>query len=365
MVAIHELPKWPDFRWDSSILVGSLGGVARKQGHLQGRLESLGFRLRDEAVVQTLTQDVVKSSEIEGDILDRSQVRSSIARRLGLETAASAQVDRHIEGVVQMMLDATQRFAQPLSVERLIGWHAALFPSGRSGLRRIITGRFRDDSEGPMQVVSGEFGRERVHFEAPPASRLSAEVDDFVQWFESGKASSIVGAAVSHLWFVTMHPFDDGNGRIARAIADMALARSEGSAQRFYSMSAQIRQARDAYYDILERTQHGDLDITEWLLWFIETLSRAIDGADAELAAILRKARFWEKDALVGINERQRRILNAVLDGTIESLTSSKYAKVAKCSQDTAARDINDLMSRGVLTKGQHGGRSTSYELVV
>ena len=316
-------------------------------------------------VLETLTEDVIQSSEIEGEHLDREQVRSSIARRLGMDVAGLVASDRNVEGVVEMMLDATQRYAEPLSTERLFGWHAALFPTGRSGMTRIAVGQWRDDAGGPMQVVSGPIGRERVHYEAPTADRLDGEMARFLAWFEGESATDpVLKAAIAHLWFVTIHPFDDGNGRIARAIADMALARSEGSAQRFYSMSAQIRTERRDYYAILETTQKGDLDITLWLTWFLDCLDRAFDGTERILASVFRKASFWEAHAATPMNDRQRAMVNRLLTGFEGRLTTSKWAKIAKCSQDTALRDIDELVRHSVLAKGDEGGRSTNYVLV-
>jgi Fic family protein len=361
---IHELPEWPEFQWDSKILAKPLASVRHRQGRLIGRMEGLGFPLRIEAVLQTLTEDVIKSSEIEGEILDRKQVRSSIARRLGMDIGALAPADREVEGVVELMLDATQNYDEPLTQERLFGWHAALFPTGRSGIRRITAGAWRDDKRGPMQVVSGAVGRERVHYEAPKVGLLDRDMKFFLTWFEEEKAiDPVLKAGVAHLWFVTIHPFDDGNGRIARAIADMQLARSEKSPQRFYSMSAQIQHERKAYYDILEATQKSDLNITAWLAWFLSCLGRAFEGAEGILAGVLRKARFWEKHGTAAINERQRDMLNRLLDGFEGKLTSSKYAAIEKCSPDTALRDITDLVDRGILQKDEAGGRSTSYSL--
>ena len=361
---IHELPDWPDFYWDHKKLSGLLGSVRHRQGRLIGKMEALGFPLQAEATLQTLTLDVLKSSEIEGEILDRDQVRSSIARRLGLDIGALVPTDRHIDGIVDMMLDATQNYAQPLSRERLFGWHAALFPTGYSGMHKIIIGQWRDDSNEPMQVVSGALGKERIHFEAPAANRLKKETDMFLTWFNSKAGEdAVLKAGIAQLWFVTLHPFEDGNGRIARAIADMALARSEQSTQRFYSMSAQIRQERKTYYDRLEKTQKGDLDITRWLEWFLNCLDRAISSTEETLGNVLQKARFWQHHKDVPFNDRQRSMLNKVLDGFEGKLTSSKWAKITQCSQDTALRDILDLMERGILIKNGGGGRSTSYSL--
>jgi len=361
---IYDLKGWPRFRWNQQRVAERLVTVRHRQGRLIGRMESLGFALRAEATLQTLTEDVLKSSEIEGEALDKEQVRSSIARRLGMDIGALTPTDRHVEGVVEMMLDATQKFAEPLTADRLFGWHAALFPSGRSGMSRIVVGAWRDDRTGPMQVVSGPIGREKVHYEAPAAKRIDREMSAFLEWFNGNDAvDPVVKAALAHLWFVTVHPFDDGNGRIGRAIADMALARSEQSAQRFYSMSSQIRRERNAYYDRLEATQKGDLDITPWLEWFLDCLDRAFDDAEEVLASVMRKARFWERWDRASLNERQRAIINRLLNGFEGKLTSSKWAKIAKCSQDTALRDIDDLIHRGILVKEPAGGRSTSYAL--
>ncbi len=327
-------------------------------------MEGLGSPLRSEAVLQTLTEDVTKSSEIEGAILDKDQVRSSLARHLGMDIGALTPADRDVEGVVEMMLDATQQYEKPLTKERLLGWHAALFPTGRSGMSRIMVGAWRDDRSGPMQVVSGPIGRERVHYQAPAAPRLDKEMEAFLDWFNAeASIDPVLKAGIAHLWFVTIHPFDDGNGRIARAIADMALARSEQSPQRFYSMSAQIRQERNVYYEMLEATQKADLDITSWLQWFLGCLDRAFDEAESVLANVLRKARFWEKHGSASINDRQRDMINRLLNGFEGNLTSSKWATIEKCSQDTALRDIDDLMERGILVKEEAGGRSTKYSL--
>ncbi len=361
---IHELPDWPKFRWDQNRLADRLAAVRHRQGRLIGRMEALGFPLRSEATLENLTQEVLKSSEIEGEVLDREQVRSSIARRLGMDIGGLTAADRHVEGIVEVMLNATEKYGELLTEERLFGWHAAMFPTGRSGMKRIKAGGWRDDKSGTMQVVSGPVGRERVHYEAPPAHRVASEMKAFLDWFNGEAAiDPVLKAAVAHLWFVTVHPFDDGNGRIARTIADMALARSEGTAQRFYSMSAQIRQERSAYYDILESTQKGDLDITSWLEWFLGCLDRAFDGAERTLANVFRKARFWEKHAGAAFNDRQRDMLNRLLNGFEGKLTTSKWAQIEKCSQDTALRDIDDLVQRGILRKDPAGGRSTSYSL--
>ncbi|MGA2129371.1 MAG: Fic family protein [Xanthobacteraceae bacterium] len=362
---IHERKDWPGFRWDEKRIANLLANVRHKQGRLIGRMESLGFGLQTEATLQTLTEEVVKSSEIEGEILNREQVRSSIARRLGIDIGALAPTDRNVEGVVEMILDATEHYDTPLDDERLFAWHAALFPTGRSGMRKITVGGWRTDQSGPMQVVSGHVGRERVHYQAPAARHLDQEMQTFLDWYNAqNDIDPVLKAAIAHLWFVTIHPFDDGNGRIARAIADQGLARSEKSKKRFYSMSAQIRQERKAYYDILEATQKGDLDITAWLVWFLGCLDRAFDGAETILSAVLEKARFWEQHAGASFNDRQRLVLNRLLDGFQGKLTSTKWAILAKTSQDTALRDIDDLIRHGVLVKDAGGGRSTSYSLV-
>jgi len=361
---IHQLKGWPGFRWDQESLVSQLAAVRHRQGRLIGRMQGLGFPLRNEAVLSTLTEEVIKSSEIEGEVLDKDQVRSSLARRLGMDIGALTPADRNVEGVVEMMVDATQNYDKPLTDERLFGWHAALFPTGRSGMTKITVGAWRDDKSGPMQIVSGPIGRERIHYQAPGAKKLAGEMKDFLAWFEAKPDTDpVLKAAIAHLWFVTIHPFDDGNGRIARAVADMALARSEQSSQRFYSMSAQIRQERNDYYDRLEATQKGDLDITAWLRWFLACLDRAFEGAERILSDVLKKARFWEKHTGESFNDRQRDVLNRLLDGFEGKLTSSKWAVLEKCSQDTALRDIDDLVERGVLVKDAGGGRSTSYSL--
>lgn len=361
---IYQQDGWPHFQWKQDELAEQLASVSRHQGRLIGRMETMGLKLRAEAVLETLTEEVTKSSDIEGETLDREQVRSSLARRLGMDVAGLKIPDRNVEGVVEMMLDATQNYAAPLTAERLFGWHAALFPTGRSGMSRIVVGAWRTEESGPMQVISGPYGKEKVHYEAPAFDQLDGEMAAFLEWFEgNARIDPVLKAAVAHLWFVTIHPFDDGNGRIARAIADMALARSENSPQRFYSMSAQIRAERKAYYDILETTQKGGLDITCWLRWFLACLDHAFDGAEVVLENVIRKARFWEALAGVKLNDRQQAMLNRLLDGFEGKLTSSKWAIITKTSQDTASRDINDLVARNILRKDEAGGRSTSYSL--
>jgi Fic family protein len=363
---VHLSKSWPDFTWNSDELLEPLAAVRARQGRLLGSLESLGFRLREEASLQTLTLDVVKSSEIEGENLPEDQVRSSIARRLGLEVAGVDVTDRNVEGVVEMMLDATQNYEQTLTKKRLIGWHAALFPTGYSGASKIFVGGWRNDSEGPMQVVSGPMGRRRVHFEAPAASRLEEEMERFTDWFnDPGKIDPVLKAAVAHLWFVTVHPFDDGNGRIARALTDLQLARADGSKQRFYSMSAQIRRDRKDYYDVLEKTQKDTLNITGWLLWFLTCLDRALDASSGMLSSILHKAKFWQIHQQTEFNDRQRKMIAAMLEETlIGKLNTSKWAKMTKVSNDTALRDLQDLLAKNVLEKEEGGGRSTSYRIL-
>jgi len=361
---IYDRSDWPSFTWDPKALAEPLASVRHRQGRLLGRMESIGFNLRELAVLETITAEVLKTSEIEGENLDAGQVRSSIARHLGMDIGALQPADRHVEGIVELMLDATGNYYQPLTAERLFSWQASLFPTGRSGLYKITTGAWRDDSAGPMEIVSGPLGNERVHYEAPAAVRLNHEMDTFLDWFNAASNIDLVlKAALAHLWFVTIHPFADGNGRIARAIADMTLARSENSPQRFYSMSAEIRRERSDYYRILQHTQEGTMDITPWMRWFLRCLDLAIEGAQTILGSVLAKARFWTAAAGFPINDRQRLILNRLLDGFEGKLTTSKYAKLAHCSQDTALRDILALVERGLLIQNPAGGRSTSYSL--
>ncbi|MBF0626708.1 MAG: Fic family protein [Magnetococcales bacterium] len=364
---IWERKDWPEWTFDVAQVTTPLASVRHAQGRLLGRMESLGFKSRADAWLQTLTQDVLNTSAIEGQQLDFVQVRSSLARRLGLEIGALAPVDRHVEGIVEVMLDATRHFSKPLTVERLFAWHGALFPTGRSGLSKIRVAAWRDDASGPMQVVSGPIGREKVHFVAPPADRLAGEIIRFLDWFErvDEGLDGVLKAGLAHLWMVTLHPFDDGNGRLARAVGDLALARVEGSSQRFYSLSTQIQIERNDYYAILERTQRGDLDVTAWLLWFLACLKRAIIRAEEILSAVLAKARFWDRFIQVAMNERQKKVLNRLLDGFEGKLTTSKWARLAKCSQDTAHRDILALIACGALQKAAATGRATHYELVL
>jgi len=361
---LWERPDWPDFTWEDRSVSNLLAHAHREQGRLQGKMEALGFDLRSEAHLRTLTTDVVKSSEIEGENLDSDQVRSSIARRLGMDVSGLVPADRDVEGVVEMTMDATGNYDEPLTEARLFAWHAALFPTGRSGMRFIQSSNWRNDSDGPMQIVSGPIGREKVHYQAPPAARVPEEMSTFLDWFEqSAGVDPLLEAGLAHLWFATVHPFDDGNGRIARAIADMALARAENRRQRYYSMSTQIRNERKQYYAMLERTQKSELDVTQWQEWFLGCLARAVEGAQETLDSVLEKSRFWERFAQEPLNPRQIKVLNRLLDGFEGKLTTSKWAKLAKCSQDTAYRDILDLVKRGALQKDPGGGRSTSYSL--
>ncbi len=364
---IYQHKDWPNFRWEQEKLNAALATVRHRQGRLMGRMEGIGFGLQAEASLRTLTLDVLKTSEIEGEILNPEQVRSSIARRLGMDIAGMVPADRNVDGVVEMMIDATRNYKDVLSHKRLYGWHAALFPTGHSGMHKIVVGAWRDNPPSdPMVIVSGPMGKEKMHYQAPSSDLLDDEMSAFLKWFNADQdLDPVLKAGIAHLWFVTIHPFDDGNGRIARAIADTQLARSDNNSQRFYSMSAQIRKERNAYYDILKKTQQGDPDITHWLDWFLNCLDRALMSTDDILGAVIGKAKFWESHAAVSFNERQRIMLNKLLDGFEGKLNSSKWAKIAKCSSDTAARDINDLIQKKVLTKESAGGRSTSYVLTI
>lgn len=360
---IYEQPGWPAMHWDEKKILPRLSEVRHRQGRILGKMEALGFTLQTEASLHALTAEVVKSGEIEGEALNADQVRSSIARKLGLKIAGLVPADRHIDGVVEMMLDATQHYNDPLTAKRLFAWHVAMFPTGTSGMQKIVVGKWRTNPKNdPMQVVSGALGKEKVHFRAPDAELLKDEMKKFIDWFNKEmNMDPVLKAALAHFWFVTIHPFDDGNGRIARAIADMQLARADGTMQRFYSMSAQIRKERNTYYDMLEQTQKGTLDITVWMEWFLHCFDRALTATDETLGSVLNKARFWEKHAKTVFNSRQVLLLNKLLDGFVGKLTTSKWAKIAKCSQDTALRDIQDLVERKIFRKESAGGRSTSY----
>jgi Fic family protein len=363
-VYLHEKAGWPEFLWNGDLLAVPLAEARHKQGRLLGKMEALGFELRTEASVAVLTSDVVKSSAIEGEMLNTDEVRSSISRRLGLDIAGLPKAGRDVEGIVEMMLDATQKFDAPLTKQRLFDWHASLFPTGRNGMTKITVGAWRTKESGPMQVVSGPIGLEKVHFTAPDAERLEKEMARFIDWFNTpASIDPVLKAGIAHFWFVTIHPFDDGNGRTARAIADMALARADGTKDRFYSMSSQIEAERKNYYLELESAQRGDVDITKWLAWFLGCLDRAIEGADQTLAAVLYKARLWQRINRRPVNDRQRLVINRMLEGWKGFLSTSKYAKLAKCSADTALRDIRELLDRGVLVQNPGSGRSTSYRL--
>ena len=359
---IYQHPEWPNFKWDHKTLTSVLGKVRHLQGKLTGKMESLGFELRAEASLKTLTFDVLKTSEIEGEILNPDQVRSSLARHLGMEIAGLVESDNKVDGVVEMMLDATQNFQNKLTLKRLTEWNSLLFPTGKSGVHKIRVGQFRNDANGPMQVVSGAIGKEKVHFQAPDAADLKKEMNLFLKWFNSTNGiDPVLKAAIAHLWFVTLHPFDDGNGRIARAIADLQLARADENNQRFYSMSSRIRTERKEYYSILEQTQKSDLDITDWLNWFLNCLTGALSETDKTLIKVLDKAHFWKMNSHLAFNDRQRLMINKLLDGFDGKLTSSKWAKITKCSPDSALRDIQDLTAMEILKKESAGGRSTHY----
>jgi len=365
MAYIHQLPHWPAFIWDAQAFTQNLAAVRYKQGKHLGKMEALGFELRTNASITTLTSEIVKSSAIEGEQLNTEEVRSSISRKLGLDVAGLPKPSREVEGIVEIMLDATQKFDQPLTEERICSWHFALFPTGRSGMQPITVGSWRTDEYGSMQVVSGALGKERVHFQAPVATRLNAEMKRFLDWFNSpSDIDPILKSAVAHLWFITIHPFDDGNGRIARAITEMALSRADGSKERFYSMSTGIEEERKEYYLQLESTQRGSLDITSWIAWFIECLNRTLSNSDELLAVVLRKAHLWRHINATPVNQRQRLLINRMLEHDWKGhLTTSKYALLAKCSQDTALNDVKELVARGILILNERGGRSTSYRL--
>lgn len=361
---LHNNRNWPNFKWDTDILLSYVSNARDLQGRLIGRMEGMGFELREEAVLETLTEDIVKTSEIEGELLNKEEVRSSVARRLGMEIAGLPDASRNVEGVVEMMLDATQKYEIPLSKDRLCGWHAALFPTGRSGMYKITVGDWRREEGGPMQIVSGAMGNEKVHYVAPDASRLEEEMNRFIVWFNKDEAMEpVIKSAIAHLWFVSIHPFDDGNGRIARAIGDSQLARADRTSQRFYSMSAQILKSKKGYYNILESTQKGSLDISQWLVWYFERLAEALEMTNKTLSKILIKAKFWELHKTTQFNERQTKMINKLHGDFIGKLHSSKWAKMTKVHRDTARKDIQDLIGKGVLLDSGEGGRSTNYIL--
>lgn len=364
-IYIWQQDDWANFKWDDKEISYYLGKVRAIQGRLIGKMSLLGFDLKSSAELDTLTMEVTKSSEIEGEILDSEQVRSSIARHLGIDNSGLPQADRYIDGVVEVMIDATQNYLQPLTQERLFGWHAALFPTGRSGMHRITVGDWRKDEGGAMQVVSGAMGKEKVHYQAPDANDVPEEMENFLSWLNrEDRTDPALRAAIAHLWFVTIHPFDDGNGRLARTIADMLLTRADGIPQRFYSMSAQIRKERKQYYEVLEKTQKSNLDITAWLIWFLDCLEAALLDSENSLSRILQKSKFWERNRKISMNDRQTKIINMLWDGFDGKLTTSKWAKITKTSPDTALRDIQDLVNKGVLRKTDEGGRSTNYEII-
>jgi len=361
---LYDNQNWPIFEWNSERLLPLLAYVRNRQGKLIGKMGALGFELQNEANLEILTIEILKSTEIEGEFLDREQVRSSIARRLGLDISGLVYSERNVDGIVDLMLDATKKYDKELTKERLFSWHASLFPAGQSGMYKIITGNWRDDSTGPMQVVSGALGKEKVHYQAPPAAQLENEMRIFFDWFNlEQNVDPVIKAAIAHLWFVTLHPFEDGNGRISRALSDMLLARSDEQSYRFYSMSTQIRKERNSYYDILEKTQKGNLDITNWLEWFLNSLLHSIESSEKLLEKVIYKHEFWLQNSKVSINDRQRKILNMLMDDFEGVLNTTKWAKIEKCSQDTALRDIQDLIEKGILAKSDQGGRSTNYEL--
>lgn len=363
-IYIHEKDNWTQFTWNEKIISKELAETRNLQGRLLGKMESLGFDQQDEAVLNTLTLEIVKSSEIEGEILDLEQVRSSVARRLGIELAGAIESERHIDGIVEMMLDATQRYDLPVTKDRLFGWHSLLFPTGWSNMYKITVANWRKDSTGPMQVVSGAMGKEKVHFEAPSSERIDSEIENLIHWIESENIiDPVLKSAIVHLWFITIHPFEDGNGRITRALTEMLLARSDKSVKRFYSMSSQIRIQRKQYYEILEKTQKGNSEITDWILWFLECLRNSFESTTELLSKILIKAEFWKINSKTILNKRQQKMLNKLLDGFDGKLTTSKWGKICKCSQDTALRDIQDLIKKDILQKEKSGGRSTNYEL--
>jgi len=359
---IWQQTDWPTWSYDATTLSILLANAHQAQGRLLGKMQSLGFGVQQQTSLQVLTDDVLKTSEIEGEFLRPELVRSSVAKRLGIDIGGLSDSDRTVDGIVDIVMDATSKHAQDLSLDRLLSWHAALFPLGYSGIHKISAGQLRDDRLGPMQVISGAIGREKVHFEAPPASCLRSEITQFLNWFNASQSlDPYLKAGIAHLWFVTIHPFDDGNGRIGRAIADMALSRADQSRDRFYSLSSQIMKERQGYYLHLERSQKGSLDVTEWLAWFLQCLINAIDSANSNLYSTLAKTQFWQHCQGVPFNERQIKLLNRLLDGFEGNLTNKKWSLIAKCSADTALRDITDLLDRGVLSRGSSSGRSTHY----
>jgi len=358
---IYEYSNWPNFTWNENEIQEILGKVRHLQGKVFGHISALGFSVKEETMLSSLTLDILKSSEIEGEMLNYEQVRSSVARQLGLDYAGMIYSDRYVDGIVEMMLDATQNYQQPIDDERLFGWHAALFPTGRSGIHKIDTACYRSDI---MQVVSGAMGKEKVHFQAPPPEKVQKEMTTFLKWFNTNiKLDLVIKSAIAHFWFIIIHPFDDGNGRIARALSDLLLARSDNSPQRFYSLSSQMLLERKEYYSILQKVQHEDGDITEWLKWFLNCLHHSLQSTEETIDNVLYKADFWDKHKSTKLNSRQRLMLNKLFDGFEGKLKSSKWAKITKCSADTALRDIKDLIEKSILKQEKSGGRSTNYEL--
>lgn len=361
---VYQKDGWPEFRWNNNQLIGLLANVRSKQGLLLGKMNALGFDLQSRAALSTLTLEVVKSNEIEGEVMHAPEVRSSLARRLGMNISGLVPSDERVDGMVDMLLDAVEHCDQDLTKERLCDWHRALFPAGISNSYRILTGNWRDDSDGPMQVVSGALGKEKVHFEAPPAAAVPAEMMAFMDWVNTENGlDPVLKAGVAHFWFITVHPFEDGNGRIARAVTDMLLTRADGVKQRYYSMSAYIRAERNAYYQMLEKCQQGTVEITRWLTWFLECLASAIEHSNVVLGKVLYRHNFWNATAEIQMNARQKHMLDLLLDDFKGKLTSSKWGKISKCSADTALRDIQHLVKHGVLVQAEGGGRSTNYEL--
>ncbi|PKL78497.1 MAG: DUF4172 domain-containing protein [Ignavibacteriae bacterium HGW-Ignavibacteriae-4] len=361
---IHQRNEWPNFKWDNETLLPYVSKVRDLLGRLIGRMEGIGFELREEAVLNTITDDIIKTSEIEGEVLNPVEVRSSVAKKLGMDSPEVHIVSRNVEGIVEMMLDATQNYDEHLTKDRLFGWHSSLFPTGRSGMFKIRVGDWRDGEHGSMQVVSGPLGREKVHYTAPESHLLENEMNKFLNWFNTDEnMEPVIKSAVAHLWFVSIHPFDNGNGRIARAIAESQLARADRTKQRFYSMSAQIMKYRKEYYNILESTQKSSMDISQWLVWYFERLTEALEATDETLSKILLKAKFWELHKNTQFNERQAEIVNKLLGDFVGKLHSSKWAKMTKVHRDTARRDIQDLIEKGVLSDSGEGGRSTNYIL--
>ncbi len=358
---IYQYKNWTNFTWRETDINTIFGEVRNLQGRIIGQMNTLGFKTKEEATLTTLTLDVIKSSEIEGEILDYEQVRSSIARRLGINIAGLVASNRNVEGVVEMMLDATQNYQKPLTQKRLFGWHSALFPTGHSGMHKIKVGRYRS---GEMLIVSGAKGKEKVHYEAVTAIKIKEEMDKFLKWFNDNyPLDPVLKAAIAHFWFIIIHPFDDGNGRIARAISDLMLTRADQTSERYYSMSSQILIERKQYYEILQKVQHRSGDITDWLDWYLHCLKNSLLATESTLKKILRKTEFWKANENTMFNARQRLVLNKLFDGFEGKLKSSKWAKIAKCSPDTALRDIKDLIDRGILRQEKQGGRSTNYEL--